>query len=273
MSKKHFSYKVIKYNTSVDTLISISTGVSILLLWEIIVKFARIPPYLLPSPSLVLEVLISDWFELFTSLLVTLKVTVVALTISVISGLLIAILFTQNKWLAKGLLPYTVILQTTPIAAIIPLIIIWTKSNTFLTLVICAWLAAFFPILSNTILGLRSTDKYLLDLMRLYNASSWKTLLTVRLPYAMPYFLGGVKISSGLALVGSVVAEFVAGTGGAQSGIAYQILMASYNLQVPRMFAALIMTAGLGITLFIIVNFVSDLMLRRWHESAIPNDE
>jgi NitT/TauT family transport system permease protein len=138
--------------------------------------------------------------------------------------------------------------------------------------VICAWIVAFFPILSNTTLGLNSADHNLINLFQLYKASRWQTLLYLRLPSALPYFLGGLRISGGLALIGAVVAEFVAGTGGTRSGIAYQILISSFNLQIPRMFAALFMTTLLGVIIFVVLTIFSDLLLRNWHESAVKRE-
>lgn len=137
---------------------------------------------------------------------------------------------------------------------------------------VCAWIVALFPIISNTTLGLNSADHTLQNLFQLYGANRWQTLRYLRLPSALPYFLGGLRISGGLALIGAVVAEFVAGTGGARSGIAYQILMSSYNLQIPRMFAALLMTTALGVIIFISLTLLSDQLLRHWHESAVRRE-
>ena len=159
-------------------------------------------------------------------------------------------------------------LQVTPLVAIAPLLLIWVK-NVQLALVLCAFLAAFFPVAANTTLGLRSADHHLLDLLRLYGASRWQVLAKVRLPSALPYFLAGLRISGGLALIGAVVAEFVAGTGGTASGLAYRILEAGYNLQIPRMFAALTLLAASGVLLYAALAALSYFLLRRWHESAI----
>lgn len=257
---------------SVDVLAPLAVGVLALVVWDIFVRVTGLPPYLLPGPLLVFKTLITDWNELFSSLLVTLQITVVAFVAAAVSGLLISMVFTQSKWIERSLFPYAVILQTTPVVAIAPLIIIWLKNNTFAALVVCAWIVAFFPIVSNTTLGLNSVDRNLINLFHLYKASRWQTLLYLRLPSAMPYFLGGLRISGGLALIGAVVAEFVAGTGGAKSGIAYQILISSYNLQIPRMFAALILTTGLGVLIFVGLTALSDLLLRKWHESAIRHE-
>ncbi|BAZ51393.1 ABC transporter permease protein [Nostoc sp. NIES-4103] len=256
-----------------DIFAPIAIGILALVLWDVLVRLTHLPPYILPGPILVFKTLISDWNDLFPSLLITLQITVISFIAAVISGLLIAILFTQSKWIERSLYPYAVILQTTPIVAIAPLIILWLKNNTFAALVVCAWIVAFFPIVSNTTLGLNSVDRNLLNLFQLYKASRWQTLLYLRLPSAMPYFLGGLKISGGLALIGAVVAEFVAGTGGANSGIAYRILISSYNLQIPRMFAALFLTTGLGVLIFVSLSTLSDLILRKWHESAMKDEK
>ncbi|MEM8810898.1 MAG: ABC transporter permease [Cyanobacteria bacterium P01_G01_bin.38] len=247
-------------------------GILAVVVWDVGVRVTQTPPYILPGPGLVIKTLIEEWPDLFPSMLVTVQITVVAFIAAVVSGLLIAILFTQSKWIERSFFPYAVILQTTPIVAIAPLIIIWLQNNTFLALVVCAWIVAFFPIVSNTTLGLNSADHNLRNLFELYGASRWQTLLYLRLPAALPYFLGGLRISGGLALIGAVVAEFVAGTGGARSGIAYQILMSSFNLQIPRMFAALMMTTVLGIIIFVGLTVLSDQLLKHWHESAIRRE-
>ncbi|MFQ3617354.1 MAG: ABC transporter permease [Cyanobacteriota bacterium] len=249
-----------------------------LMLWEIGVRLTNTPPYILPGPILVVQTLVQEWDTLFPSLLITVKITLFAFVAAVVSGLLISVLFTQSKWIERSFFPYAVILQTTPIVAIAPLIILWVRqlvpgtASTFVSLVICAWLVAFFPILSNTTLGLNSADHNLINLFQLYRASRWQTLRYLRLPSALPYFLGGLRISGGLALIGAVVAEFVAGTGGTSSGLAYQILISSFNLQIPRMFAALLLTTVLGILIFVALTILSDRLLRHWHESAVRRE-
>jgi NitT/TauT family transport system permease protein len=271
---KKVVWKKLRLNSlfSLELMAPVVVGILVLLAWEISVKITKIPPYLLPSPSLILKTLISDWLLLFPALIVTLKITVVAFVTAAVLGLLIAMLMAQSKWIEKSLYPYAVILQTMPMAAIAPLIIIWLRNNTFVALVLCAWIVAFFPIISNTTFGLNSVDRNLRDLFRLYKASPWQTMLYLRLPSALPYFLSGLRISGGLSLIGAVVAEFVAGTGGTDSGLAYQMLIASYNLEIPRMFAALVMISGLGILIFILLTTGSNLLLGKWHESSLRRD-
>ncbi len=246
-------------------------GVAGLAAWEILVRVRHIPTYVLPGPITIATTLVSDWGTLSGSLAVTLTISLAALAVAVVMGLLLAILFTQSRWLELSFFPYAVVLQVTPIVAIAPLIILWVN-DTWLSLLICAWIVAFFPILSNTTLGLNSADHNLVNLFRLYQASRWQTLWRLKLPAAMPYFLGGLRISGGLSLIGAVVAEFVAGTGGASSGLAYRILESGYQLKIPRMFAALVMISLSGVVIFLCLSLVSHLMLRRWHESAVRQE-
>ncbi len=246
-------------------------GLLVLGLWEFVVWRMAVPYYILPGPWRILEALVNDWKSLSASLWITLQITGLALLAAVVLGALLSILFTQSKWLEMSLFPYAVILQVTPIVAIAPLIIIWVN-DTLVSLLICAWIVAFFPILSNTILGLNSADHNLVNLFQLYGANRWQTLRYLRLPAALPYFLGGLRISGGLALIGAVVAEFVAGSGGTASGLAFRILEAGYQLKIPRMFAALVMVSGTGVLIFLVLSLVSYLLLRRWHESAVRRE-
>jgi len=246
-------------------------GIVMLALWEGLVRAMAIPPYILPGPILVAKTLVSDWGTLWPALVVTLTITLQALLAAVLVGVLLALLFSLSRWIELSLFPYAIILQVTPIVAIAPLIIAWVD-DVNVSLLICAWLVAFFPILSNTVLGLRSVDRNLLDLFELYGASRWRTLLDLRLPAALPYFLGGLRISGGLALIGAVVAEFVAGSGGRESGLAYRILESGYQLKIPRMFAALVLISAAGIAIYMLLSLVSHLLLRRWHESALKEE-
>ena len=202
------------------------------------------------------------------SLLITVKITLLAFAGAALGGLALGMLLSSSRWLERSLFPYAVVLQVTPVVAIAPLIIIWAK-NTTLALFICAWLVAFFPVVSNTVTGLNSTDAHLRDLFRLYGASKSQSMFWLRLPSALPYYLAGLRISGGLALIGAVVAEFVAGTGGTQSGLAYRILESAYRLRIPRVFAALVLISLTGIAIFLALSWLSRVLLRHWHDSAI----
>ena len=240
-------------------------------LWDYICVANDIPHYIVPRPVLVWEALAADWPILSQALLNTLKITFGALLIATFGGLALAILFAQSKWIEISFFPFAVILQVTPIIAIAPLIFIYVDSVEA-GLLICAWIVAFFPVLSNTTLGLNSADHNLRNLFQLYGASRWQTLRYLRLPAAMPYFLGGLKIAGGLSLIGAIVAEFVAGSAGSGSGLANQILEAGYRLNIPRMFAALLLISVTGILIFLSTTLLSHLLLRRWHESALKRE-
>ncbi|MEO0819923.1 MAG: ABC transporter permease [Pseudomonadota bacterium] len=242
-----------------------------LLAWDWIVRANEIPHYILPGPGRVGETLVKDWPILSAALLVTLQITFLALFTAVVLGVGLAILFSLSRWIEMSLFPYAVILQVTPIVAIAPLIFIYVDSK-IIGLLICAWIVAFFPILSNTTLGLNSADHNLRDLFRIYGATKWQTLRHLQIPSAMPYFLAGLKIAGGLSLIGAVVAEYVAGTGGVGSGLAFRILEAGYRLNIPRMFAALLLIAVTGVVIFGVMSLISHLVLRKWHESAVRRE-
>ena len=246
-------------------------GVLVLGFWEWAVRHYAIPRYILPGPVLIAETLVRNWASLSISRGITLRITFMALAVAAILGLALTVLFSQSRIIELSLFPYAVILQVTPIVAIAPLIIIWVD-NIQVALLICAWIVAFFPILSNTTVGLNSTDQNLVDLFRLYGASRLQVLWRLRLPTAMPYFLAGLRISGGLSLIGAILAEFVAGSGDQASGLAYRILEAGYQLQIPLMFAALVLVSATDILIFLALSLMSHLLLRRWHESAGAGD-
>jgi len=241
-------------------------------LWQLGVWLSGVKPYVLPGPIDVAQSLWTDGSGLLVSLWFTLKVTLVALAAAVLFGGLIAILFSLSRLVEISFFPYVVILQVTPLVAIAPLIIIWIHTP-FIALLVCAWIIAFFPIVANTTVGLNSADRNLVALFRLYGASTWQVLCHLRMPTALPYFLTGLRISGGLSLIGAVAAEFVAGTGGEETGLAYRILESEYRLMIPRLFAALILLSLTGIVIYLVTDFISRLVLRHWHESAETGEE
>jgi NitT/TauT family transport system permease protein len=238
--------------------------------WELVVRLNNIPPYVLPAPSAVLSTLIGDWDVLSQSLLTTLLTTLEGFIAATIGGILLALIFNLSRWLEYSLFPYAVILQVTPVIAIAPLLLIYLPQQT--AVIVCAWIVGFFPVLSNTTLGLNSVDRNLAGLFRLYRASRWQTLLFLKLPTALPYILGGLRIAGGLSLIGAVVAEIAAGTAGAGSGLAYRIAESGYRLNIPRMFAALLLLSLAGIVIYALLALISHLALRRWHESALGKE-
>lgn len=247
------------------------TVVLLIVLWDRIVVWNEIPHYILPGPGLVAQTLVKDAPILLPALGVTLQITLMALAVAVLGGVGLAVLFSLSRWAEMCFYPFAVILQVTPVVSIAPLIFIYVD-NRLAGLLLCAWIVAFFPILSNTTLGLNSTDHNLRDLYRIYGATRWQRLRYLQIPTALPYFLGGLRIAGGLSLIGAVVAEYVAGTGGIGSGLAFRILEAGYRLNIPRMFAALALIALTGVVIFVVLSLVTHLMLHKWHESAIKRE-
>jgi NitT/TauT family transport system permease protein len=239
-------------------------------LWELVVRINAIPPYVLPGPVLVLQTLFADWDVLSRSLLATLTTTLEGFVAASAGGIALALLFNVSKLVQYSLFPYAIILQVTPVIAIAPLLLIYLPQET--AVVVCAWIVAFFPVLSNTTLGLNSVDRNLAGLFQLYAASRTQTLLYLKLPSALPYILGGLRIAGGLSLIGAVVAEIAAGSSGAGSGLAYRIAESGYRLNIPRMFAALLLLSLAGIVIYGLLALISHLALRRWHESALGKD-
>lgn len=243
-------------------------GIVVLALWQGWCVLMKVPAYLVPAPSAIVTELVQDAPLLFGSLLATLKITLLAFALATVLGVVIALLFVQSPLIEASLFPYAILLQVTPVVAIAPLIIIWVKDMN-VALVLCATLVALFPIISNTALGLRSVNPGLINLFKINRATRWQTLVRLRIPSALPYFFGGLRISSGLSLIGAVVAEFVAGTGGSGAGLAYQILQAGFQLNIPRLFAALLLITVTGVVLFAITAWVSRIGLRGWHDSQL----
>lgn len=241
-----------------------------LLAWELVVRIEDIPPYVLPAPSVIVLTLIKDWAVLSQSLAATLLTTLEGFVAASVGGVALALLFNQSKWVEYSLFPYAIVLQVTPVIAIAPLLLIYLEQQT--AVVVCAFIVAFFPVLSNTTLGLNSVDRNLSGLFQLYGASASQTLRFLKLPAALPYILGGLRIAGGLSLIGAVVAEIAAGTAGAGSGLAYRIAESGYRLNIPRMFAALLLLSLAGIVIYGVLALVSHLVLRRWHESALGKD-
>ncbi|MFZ0846331.1 MAG: ABC transporter permease [Pseudolabrys sp.] len=243
---------------------------AVLLAWDLVVRLFAIPPYVLPGPLLVLSTLIADRDLLWHSLLVTLTITLEGFALAAFGGIVLAIAFNQWRLLEYSFYPYAVILQVTPVIGVAPLLLIYLPQP--LAVLACAWIVAFFPVLANTTLGLNSVDHNLIALFELYKASRWQTLWQLKLAAALPQMLAGLRIAGGLALIGAVVAEIAAGSAGAGSGLAYRIAESGYRLNIPRMFAALLLLSLAGVAIFFVLSLLSHLALRRWHESALTRE-
>ena len=251
--------------------VPIVTVIAVVLLWHILVVANHVPKYIVPTPIDVAVSLSTDWPILLPALWVTLQITFASLILALVGGVLIAVILVQSRWIELAIYPLTVILQVTPIVAIAPLLLVYAPT-TQVALLICAFLVAFFPILSNIVQGLKSVDHNLLNLFDLYGASRWQQLIYLKLPAAQPYFMAGLRIGGGLALIAAVVAEFAAGSSGAGSGLDFRLLEAQYRLNIPRLFAALLLLSVTGVAIFGLTSLISWLSLRRWHESAIRRE-
>jgi NitT/TauT family transport system permease protein len=248
-------------------LMTLAMGVVI---WDLVVRINQLPPYTLPGPGLVIATLAADWPILSASLLSTLTTTFEGLMLAFVGGVALALLFNQSRLIEYSFYPLAVILQVTPVVAIAPLLLIYLPQQA--AVLTCAWIVAFFPVLANTTLGLNSVDHNLADLFALYGASRWQLLIHLKLPSALPQMLAGLRIAGGLSLIGAVVAEIAAGSAGAGSGLAYRIAESGYRLNIPRMFAALLLLSMSGVVIFFALSLVNHLLLRRWHESAVRPD-
>ncbi|TBC67158.1 ABC transporter permease (plasmid) [Rhizobium leguminosarum] len=243
----------------------------LIIAWELYVVLSGVPPYILPGPGAVAAAFVNDWGTLAPALWVTTKITFISLMLALAGGVGFAVFLVQSRWIEIAFYPLAVILQVTPIVAISPLILIYAPS-TQVALLICAFLVAFFPILSNMVQGLKSVDHNLINLFELYGASRWQTLIHLKIPAAQPYFMTGLRIGGGLALIAAVVAEFAAGSAGAGSGLAFRLLEAQYRMNIPRLFAALLMLSMLGVAIFGLTTLIAWLSLHRWHESSIKRE-
>ena len=240
-------------------------------LWQLHITVNQVPKYITPAPGDVATALVTDWGTLAPALVVTLRITFLALAIALVGGVGLAIVLIQSKWIELAVFPFAVILQVTPMIAIAPLLLIYMP-DTQSALLTCAFIVAFFPILSNMVAGLKSVDHNLLNLFELYGANRWQTLIHLKLPSSLPFFAAGLRIGGGLSLIAAVVAEFAAGSAGKGAGLAFRLLESGYRLNYPRLYAALILLMITGVAIFAATSLISWLLLHRWHESAVRRE-
>lgn len=256
----------------VDGLASAAGGLAMLGVWEAAVRLLHVSKFVLPPPSLIVGQLVANFGDLMYALAFTATITLSAFALATVSGVLTGVLLTQNARVERMLWPYAIALQVTPMVAIAPLVVIWVGlDHAWLALMILAWIVAFFPILSNTMAGMKATDHGLKNLFRLYGASRTKRFFHLELPSALPYIMAGLRVSAGLSVIGAVVAEFVAGTGSA-TGLAWTIVSSGTMLDIPRMFAALIVLAVFGLVMNGATALIQHFLLGAWHESAVRQE-
>jgi len=242
---------------------SVVVVLAIIAIWELACRLFSLPSWLLPTPSAVALALAKDFGPLMHSFLFTFKLTLGAFALALVSGFVIGLLAHLSRGFRQSVFPFTILLQTTPVVSIAPLLIIWFRNNAFMALLTCAWLVCVYPMISSTLAGLGKSDTNLQRIFTLYKASVWKRLWHLELPSALPYILNGLRISGGLALVGAVGAEFVAGTGGQELGLAYRLLMAAYNQETARLFAVLVVVSCFGLVIHVLLSWLESQVLRR----------
>ena len=235
-------------------------AVVVTLTTELAVRRGWVQSFLIPAPSQVIESLIRDWPELWGAMLNTADASLAGFAMSIVIGSMIAIAMSSAPWVQRAFYPYAVFFQTVPIIAIAPLLVIWFGWNR--TVVASAFIVSIFPIIANTLTGLLSTDPALRDLFQLYDAKRLATLFKLRLPFALPQVMTGLRIAAGLAVIGAIVGEFITG-----AGIGGAIMVSRQQNRVDKVFAGLLLASLLGIALFMVINLISRLALRHWHAS------
>ena len=260
-----------KYVTTFFSGAAISAA--LLLLWVSVINQLKIQPYMLPKPLAVANAALARFPSLMTSLAITAAAASGGLTAAIAIGVLVAIFFAQSRWLRKLFYPYTILLQTVPIVAVAPLILMWIGSGLF-SVGLIAFIICLAPIIANTTQGLISVDRNLVDLFAMNNASRTQIMLKLRLPHAMPALFTGIRISSGIAVIGAITGElFASSSRVGVGGIGYAIQYANAQLETDYLFALVAAATVLGFTFFFAVMFVEWWFLHNWHESARSSDD
>jgi len=240
--------------------------------WQFGLQLLDIPSYLLPKPTDVMEAARLNMENLQAAALTTAIESLIGFLLSVVFGIAGAIVLASSRIVERSFYPYVIILQTIPIVAIAPIIVIWFGAG-MNAIVIITFLMGFFPMLSNTLIGLRATDRNLRNLFKIYHASRLQTLVRLRLPAALPYIVGGLKISCTLSVIGTIVGEYIAGIGGSQGGLGYAITMAATRLETPYLFACGLAVSLLGIVFYLLVSLLAKVLLSSWHESEMKMEK
>jgi NitT/TauT family transport system permease protein len=219
----------------------------LLLLWEVGVRLSGVNEFVLVAPSRIVPAMQQDAALLASSAWFTLKIMWSALALAIVLGVALAFFMYRSRYAEAVLLPVTVGLQVTPVMAIAPILLVWTGiEHPERALVLIAWIVAFFPILTAMLTGLRTVPQDLRDLFSLYQASSWQRFCKLEWPASLPSLIGGMKVASGLSLIGAVVAEFCVSSG-TSSGLAWTLMQATKNLEMPRAFACLVLLTAIGL--------------------------
>ena len=254
--------------------------------WQAATTTFNIPSYLLPAPTMIASVFLGEKGPIIAGAMwTTFLEALLGFGMAIVIGLAAAIVMTQSKLIERSLYPYAIMLQTIPVVAIAPLIVIYVKTDMIQLglgplvlgevtrpVVLISFIIALFPIISNGTAGLAATDHNLLAMFELYNANWWQRMWKLKLPAALPYIMTGLRISSGLAVIGAIVGEFIAGIGGSRGGLGYVIISAASRMEMPYLYASALSSSLLGVIIFIAVSQLSARFLRHWHESAVRRE-
>jgi NitT/TauT family transport system permease protein len=242
--------------------------VALLMLWHVGVVELKVPPYILPGPWAVAKAVVNRFPALAQSLWLTTEAAALGLVCSIAGGVVVALLFAQWRWLRRLFFPYTILLQTVPIVAIAPLIIMWAGSGVY-SVAIITFIICLPPVIANTTQGLISVDRNLIDLFLMHKATRAQVLFKLRLPHALPNLFVGVRISAGIAVVGAIIGElFASSSRVGVGGLGYSITYAYSQLEIDYLFALVVAATVLGFGFFFIVMFLEWYFLHHWHESS-----
>lgn len=239
-----------------------------IVVWQLVCGVFHVPSFLVPSPYQIVESFIQHASVIWQATWVTFEAAFGGFVLSAVIGISIAFLMSQAKWIERSFYPFAVLMQTIPIVAIAPLVVLWVGSNIW-SIIVIAFMIAVFPIISNANFGFLSAEKNLINLVTMYSRSRWTLFLKVRFPNGLPQICSGLKISAGMSVIGAIVGQFVNGVAGGNGGLGYLITAAAQQLQMAYLFAAALSSALLGLFMFGLVNVITYFCIGKWHESEI----
>lgn len=243
-----------------------------LVVWQSVIFFSGLKPFVLPGPLDVIASFGENTQQLLEAAWFTLQSSTVSFVLVIVLGTAVSFALASSKFVEKAFYPYAVMLQSTPVIAIAPIIIIWFGFG-FGSIIVISVIIGIFAVIANTTQGLISVENNLQNLFKLYGASSNQTLWKLRLPFALPYMVTGWRIASAQVVIGAIVGEYMAGAGGANGGgLGIMIAVTAARLQTPLLFASALTSAFMGIGFFLIVNYIGYLLLKNWHESVLQHE-
>ena len=224
--------------------------------------------FLLPGPMTVAKAFINDFTIIFQGAIITFREALIGYLLAITLGIIVATTMSLSKMLERSLYPYAILLQTVPVVAVAPLIVLWFGFEER-SVIIISLIISLFPIINNTLLGLKSTSINLVELFDMHKASKMVSFFKLRFPAAIPNIIAGMRISAGLSVIGAIVGEFIIGSGSEDGGLGVQIIYAQAELETPLVMALILSATSLGFLFFMTVSTIGHLLMRKWHESAM----